>query len=111
MFSKPIKFELPVPWSKKTFETQNIGFINFLVGPNGSGKSKFSQMLLKSLPKARLLGTDRQHDAGRGPAGPPFDVVLKPGLRSWGTPRRALPAPGPERGLLPRSHPCHLAID
>lgn len=59
MISKPISFDLPIPWRQKRFETEKIGSINFLVGPNGSGKSKFAEVLQKNLVGARILGTDR----------------------------------------------------
>lgn len=60
MFEIHIKFNLPPPWIDKNFQTNRIGYINFLVGPNGSGKSKFSDALRSHWGKeARLLGTDR----------------------------------------------------
>lgn len=59
MINKKLSFELPLPWKSKTFSTEQIGTINFLVGPNGSGKSKFAEALKASLSNARLLGTDR----------------------------------------------------
>jgi hypothetical protein len=59
MIDKKLKFELPIPWRGKTFETTQIGPINFLVGPNGSGKSKFAEELQSHLDNARMLGTDR----------------------------------------------------
>jgi hypothetical protein len=59
MINKQLSFSLPLPWSNKRFETQQIGYINFLVGPNGSGKSKFAQALKPYLENVRLLGTDR----------------------------------------------------
>lgn len=59
MINKRLSFNLPVPWRSKSFETQQIGPINFLVGPNGSGKSKFAEALKSHLGNARLLGTDR----------------------------------------------------
>jgi len=61
MINKKISFGLPLPWQNKTFETEQLGRINFLVGPNGSGKSKFAETLLLHLggEYARLLGTDR----------------------------------------------------
>lgn len=61
MINKRISFGLPLPWQNKTFETEQLGPINFLVGPNGSGKSKFAETLMLHLGAeyARLLGTDR----------------------------------------------------
>jgi hypothetical protein len=54
-----LSFTLPIPWQNKTFETEQVGPLNFLVGPNGSGKSKFAEALRAQLGNARLLGTDR----------------------------------------------------
>lgn len=59
MINKKLSFALPLPWKSKTFSTDQVGAINFLVGPNGSGKSKFAGALKDSLGTARLLGTDR----------------------------------------------------
>lgn len=59
MINKKLSFGLPLPWKSKSFSTEQVGAINFLVGPNGSGKSKFAETLKLSLGKARLLGTDR----------------------------------------------------
>ena len=63
MIDTNLSFPLPQPWSGETFETRQIGPINYLVGPNGSGKSRFALTLLKQLNHrsavARLLGTDR----------------------------------------------------
>jgi len=54
-----LSFSLPLPWRDTTFETDQVGPLNFLVGPNGSGKSRFSEALKSQLENARLLGTDR----------------------------------------------------
>ena len=62
MINTNLSFPLPSPWEGKSFETNQIGPINFLVGPNGSGKSRFASALLNQLNQggnARLLGTDR----------------------------------------------------
>lgn len=59
MIKKELSFILPLPWQAKTFSTDRIGAINFLVGPNGSGKSKFAWALKENLGNVRLLGTDR----------------------------------------------------
>jgi len=59
MINKSLAFDLPVPWEAKSFETSQIGSINFLVGPNGSGKSKFAEALRSHLGNARMLGTER----------------------------------------------------
>ena len=59
MINRNVSFDLPVPWSNKKFETNQIGVINFLVGPNGSGKSKFAAALQSHVTSARMLGTDR----------------------------------------------------
>jgi hypothetical protein len=60
MINKKLSFSLPPPWREKSFETSQIGPINYLVGPNGSGKSKFAEVLWSKLGGgARLLGTDR----------------------------------------------------
>ena len=63
MINKHLSFSLPLPWKGQTFETQQIGTINYLVGPNGSGKSQFAGQLFGQLKKqpggTRLLGTDR----------------------------------------------------
>lgn len=59
MHKHPLSIELPLPWKGGIFSCQEIGHVNYLVGPNGSGKSRFAQKLAKSLPNARLLGTDR----------------------------------------------------
>ena len=63
MINIDLSFSLFQPWEGQTFETQQIGPINYLVGPNGSGKSRFSGVLLDQLKSrhgdARLLGTDR----------------------------------------------------
>ena len=63
MIETNLSFSLPQPWSGETFETQQIGPINYLVGPNGSGKSQFAHTLFNQLKSqfgnARLLGTDR----------------------------------------------------
>ena len=59
MIDKKLSFDLPLPWTNKSFSTSRVGAINFLVGPNGSGKSKFADALKSHLGKARLLGTDR----------------------------------------------------
>lgn len=59
MINKKLSFGLPLPWKSKTFSTEQVGAINFLVGPNGSGKSKFAEALKAHLGKARLLSTDR----------------------------------------------------
>ena len=54
-----LSFSLPSPWENQSFETDQVGPINYLVGPNGSGKSQFASELTKYLPNPRLLGTDR----------------------------------------------------
>ena len=66
MIETNLSFSLPEPWSRETFETQQIGPINYLVGPNGSGKSQFARVLSNQLQSivgnarlVRLLGTDR----------------------------------------------------
>ncbi len=62
MIDKHLSFSLPQPWEGKSFETQQIGTINYLVGPNGSGKSQFASVLFNQLNQggnARVLGTDR----------------------------------------------------
>ena len=64
MIGRNLSFPLPQPWEKQTFETQQIGPINYLVGPNGSGKSRFASEMVKHLEKSRLLGTDRLSGMG-----------------------------------------------
>lgn len=59
MIKTPLNFQLPPPWKNKSFQTESIGEINFLVGPNGSGKSRFASVLKGRLNNARLLNTDR----------------------------------------------------
>ena len=63
MIEHNLQVKLPVPWDGQTFQTNQIGAINFLVGPNGSGKSQFATQLLTDLRRrgrrVRLLGTDR----------------------------------------------------
>ena len=62
MIDTNLSFLLLSPWENKSFETNQIGAINFLVGPNGSGKSRFASALFNQLNQggnARLLGTDR----------------------------------------------------
>ena len=63
MIETNLSFSLPQPWSGETFETQQIGPINYLVGPNGSGKSQFARSLFNQLRiqlgGGRLLDTDR----------------------------------------------------
>ncbi len=66
MINFDLSFPLPPPWENKSFETDQIGPINFLVGPNGSGKSQFAHVLSMQLRNVaggahlvRLLGTDR----------------------------------------------------
>ena len=63
MINIDLSFQLPPPWDAASFQTSNIGEINFLVGPNGSGKSQFAQTLHDELQRQglrpRLLGTDR----------------------------------------------------
>jgi len=81
VINKKLSFGLPLPWKDKTFSTDQIGAINFLVGPNGSGKSKFAGALKGSLGNARLLGTDRlsgmeQNNALRGMFGDHFSNGL-----------------------------------
>ena len=81
MINKKLSFALPLPWKSKTFSTDQVGAINFLVGPNGSGKSKFAGALKDSLGNARLLGTDRlsgmeQNNALRGVFGDHFSDGL-----------------------------------
>ena len=63
MIKTNLSFPLPPPWENKSFETTQIGPINFLVGPNGSGKSQFARILFNQLNSqsggVRLLGTHR----------------------------------------------------
>ena len=59
MIDMNLKFSLPIPWENQTFQTTQVGPINFLVGPNGSGKSQFASDLVNQLENPRLLGTDR----------------------------------------------------
>ena len=59
MIEMNLSIPLPKPWDGGTFETDQIGSVNFLVGPNGSGKSQFAKELAKHLQGARMLGTDR----------------------------------------------------
>ena len=59
MIEMNLSIPLPTPWDGGTFETDQIGSVNFLVGPNGSGKSQFAKELAKHLQGARMLGTDR----------------------------------------------------
>ena len=59
MIGMNLSVPLPTPWAGGSFETDQIGSVNFLVGPNGSGKSQFAKELSKQLQNARLLGTDR----------------------------------------------------
>ena len=59
MIDHSLSIPLPLPWENQTFETKQIGAINFLVGPNGSGKSRFASDLTRYLPNMRLLDTDR----------------------------------------------------
>src|SRR6266540_4118610 len=59
MHSINLELKLPKPWKDKSFKTDKVGYINFLVGPNGTGKSKFSEALKPLLPKCRVLGSDR----------------------------------------------------
>lgn len=66
MIKTNLSFSLPLPWENQSFETDQIGPINFLVGPNGSGKSQFAHDLCNRLRNlaggvhlVRLLGTDR----------------------------------------------------
>ena len=61
MIETNLSFSLPQPWSGETFETQQIGPINYLVGPNGSGKSQFARSLYGrfNMQLGRLLDTDR----------------------------------------------------
>lgn len=69
-----ISLKLPSPWQDATFETERVGYLNYLVGPNGSGKSRFAESLRGHLPKCRLLGTDRLTGLQR-----------EPGMKIWGT--------------------------
>ena len=63
MMELDLSFPLPLPWDNETFQTNQIGEINYLVGPNGSGKSQFTKTLQAALRQSelrtRLLGTDR----------------------------------------------------
>ena len=59
MIEMNLSIPLPTPWAGGAFQTDCIGSVNFLVGPNGSGKSQFAKELVRHLPNARLLGTDR----------------------------------------------------
>ena len=68
MINLALNIPLPEPWKNKTFQTQTVGPINFLVGPNGSGKSRFASTLKAMLPNARLLSTDRLQGM-EGPGG------------------------------------------
>ena len=83
MINMRLSIDLPPPWEDEQFETEQMGFMNFLVGPNGSGKSRFAGTLLRALNTifdggARLLSTDRlgameQTDHLRGFIGDNFD--------------------------------------
>ena len=63
MIEIDLSLTLPLPWEGASFQTKQIGGINFLVGPNGSGKSQFVRSLSVELRqkgwRTRLLGTDR----------------------------------------------------
>jgi predicted ATPase len=59
MLDRPISFNLPKPWVAQQFSIDRLGPLSFLVGPNGSGKSRFSEIMQRQLPSARLLGTNR----------------------------------------------------
>ena len=63
MIEIDLSLTLPLPWDGASFQTKQIGEINFLVGPNGSGKSQFVRSLSVELRqkgwRTRLLGTDR----------------------------------------------------
>lgn len=62
MINIDLSFSLPSPWDNQSFETNQVGPINYLVGPNGSGKSQFASALrvqLNLVGNVRLLGTDR----------------------------------------------------
>ena len=80
MIKTKLVFSLPSPWEDQSFETNQVGPINFLVGPNGSGKSRFIIALFEQLNRegnARFLGTDRLSEmgvptAGKNLSGDPF---------------------------------------
>lgn len=36
MIPIPVSFDLPTPWSGKSFSATRFGALNYLVGPNGS---------------------------------------------------------------------------
>ena len=59
MIDFDLSFSLPSPWENQSFETDQVGPINYLVGPNGSGKSQFANELTNYLADPRLLSTDR----------------------------------------------------
>lgn len=59
MFKVNIDIQLPEPWRDKRFQTDKIGYINFLVGPNGTGKSRFTEGIKRALPDCRMLSSDR----------------------------------------------------
>ncbi len=61
MIPTSVSFDLPTPWSGKSFSAPRFGTLNYLVGPNGSGKSRFAEVLRGRLPNCRLLGTDCLH--------------------------------------------------
>ena len=92
MIEQRLEFQLPLPWVNKQFRKDRFGAINFLVGPNGSGKSRFAESLKKSLPNARILGTDRLQGMGQnqgfGIYGDTFAVGFQKGhfshLKDWG---------------------------
>lgn len=59
MYSIEINISLNKPWKGQTFNTSQLGYLNFLVGPNGSGKTRFCEQLKDLLPNCRYLGADR----------------------------------------------------
>ena len=59
MYKINLNIDLPKPWKNKKFQTDKVGYINFLVGPNGTGKSSFTEEIKSKLPHCRILNSDR----------------------------------------------------
>ena len=59
MYEINLAFKLPLPWVNKKFQTNKIGYLNFLVGPNATGKTRFAEVLKENLNKCRYLSSDR----------------------------------------------------
>jgi hypothetical protein len=72
MIDQPVSFDLPKPWAGQHFAIERFGELSFLVGPNGSGKSRFADALMRALPDARLLGSDR------------LEAMSRSAMASWG---------------------------